>query len=497
VGTPGTARPVPDQAGAITTVPASGLDQPNGSAPEAPAETAARAIGSQQAAAGSSDGSVPGAGPASNAGPELVEGATGSGVTPTATGGPADSQAEPVAEERANPAAIAGTGERPGAEAGARSAAGQAGEPVGTDAPVASSPATAGPEAVSTPASGGEPAASVTFVPGTGSGAESAGSPVVSPPAANGFPAGALTEAAVVMSGGQNAVASESPGSASGGATPRQGSGRPAAARAQGARQSGAPGSSGAAGLELSSQAPQATLRATAGDAASERSQGPAGPPPAQGEPEAGPAPGAEPPQVSLEGASASGEPAAEELPALVAALGAGEGGGAEAGAPLLGYGVGLQQAIETVNASIELAARSGLAQARIALEPEELGEIRIHLTQTSSGLLARVTAENPAAAQALAAGHVELRESLSSAGLSLARLQIGHGEQMAASTGEGTAGGRDGAAGAGTAQSQTRSQAQSSAPGVEEAERPLEPEPEEPAQPGLTMEGGLVDVLA
>jgi flagellar hook-length control protein FliK len=242
---------------------------------------------------------------------------------------------------------------------------------------------------------------------------------------------------------------------------------------------------------------PQAAPGATPGDAASVSSQGSAGSPSAQGEPAAGPAPGAESPQVSPEGATAPGEPVAEELPALVAALGAGEGAGAEGGAPLLGYGVGLQQAIETVNASIELAARSGLAQARIALEPEELGEIRIHLTQTSSGLLARVTAETPAAAQALAAGHVELRESLSSAGLSLARLQIGHGEQMAASTGEGSAGGRDGAWGAGTAQSQGRSQAQDSAPGAEEAARPLAAESEEPAQPGPNTQGSLVDVLA
>jgi len=99
-------------------------------------------------------------------------------------------------------------------------------------------------------------------------------------------------------------------------------------------------------------------------------------------------------------------------------------------------YGVGLEQAIENMHVTIELAAREGLSQARIALEPEELGEIRIHLTQTSAGLIARVTAESPAAAQALAAGHAELRQSLSSMGLSLARLQIGHHGQASADAG-------------------------------------------------------------
>ena len=105
----------------------------------------------------------------------------------------------------------------------------------------------------------------------------------------------------------------------------------------------------------------------------------------------------------------------------------------APAGGPPPGYGVGLNRQSRACRSTIELAAREGLSQARIALEPEELGEIRIHLTQTAAGLIARVTAEAPAAAQALAQGHAELRQSLSSMGLSLARLHIGHHEQAAA----------------------------------------------------------------
>ena len=131
---------------------------------------------------------------------------------------------------------------------------------------------------------------------------------------------------------------------------------------------------------------------------------------------------------------------AADADGASPAGLAQGPVGGASAAAstsePTPGYGVGLEQAIENMHVTIELAAREGLSQARIALEPEELGEIRIHLTQTSTGLIARVTAESPAAAQALAAGHAELRQSLSSMGLSLARLQIGHHGQSSTDAG-------------------------------------------------------------
>jgi flagellar hook-length control protein FliK len=185
-----------------------------------------------------------------------------------------------------------------------------------------------------------------------------------------------------------------------------------------------------------------------------------------------------------------------EELSGLPAAPGAGESGGSEGAVPTLGYGVGLQQAIEAVNATIELAARGGLAQARIALEPEELGEIRIHLTQTASGLLARVTADSPAAAQALAAGHLELRQSLSSAGLSLARLEIGHGEQMAANTGEGPAQERAGTWTAGDTQQRTRPASSTVLSGLEEGEASADAGPQEAAPASRPIEGGLVDVL-
>jgi flagellar hook-length control protein FliK len=126
-----------------------------------------------------------------------------------------------------------------------------------------------------------------------------------------------------------------------------------------------------------------------------------------------------------------SGLPENAASPLLSAAL---EGNPAAQPAELgsAAYGVGLQEAIESLHGTIQLTARQGLSQARISLQPEELGEIRINLTQTAQGLLARVTAESPAAAQALAAAHAQLRQSLSSLGINLTRLDVGHHDPSA-----------------------------------------------------------------
>lgn len=85
-----------------------------------------------------------------------------------------------------------------------------------------------------------------------------------------------------------------------------------------------------------------------------------------------------------------------------------------------------MQEMIDAIGATIEVATRQGIARARIDLQPEELGHISIRLSQTSEGLRARVSADTPAGAQALAQGRSELRQSLSSMGLSLLQLDIG-----------------------------------------------------------------------
>jgi flagellar hook-length control protein FliK len=92
----------------------------------------------------------------------------------------------------------------------------------------------------------------------------------------------------------------------------------------------------------------------------------------------------------------------------------------------LAGSSVDLRQIIESIHATVELAARQGSARARIVLEPEELGHMSIHLSQTDEGLLVRVTADTSVAAQALAESHAELRHSLSSLGVSLLGLDVG-----------------------------------------------------------------------
>ncbi len=184
---------------------------------------------------------------------------------------------------------------------------------------------------------------------------------------------------------------------------------------------------------------------------------------------------------------------------ALVSATSSGGQAGVGQQGPLLDCGVGLQQAIETLHGTIQLAARQGLAQARIALEPEGLGEIHIHLTQTAQGLLARVTAETPAAAQALTAAHADLHRSLSSLGLNLARLSVGRHGHSAAQDG-GTAlggGGREGAASGGEASSRGARPGQTAA-----AAAPTDPAPDSEAQEDAQLapvpaRGTLVDVLA
>jgi flagellar hook-length control protein FliK len=87
--------------------------------------------------------------------------------------------------------------------------------------------------------------------------------------------------------------------------------------------------------------------------------------------------------------------------------------------------GARLDQAAETVEATIRLAAQRGVGHARIALRPAELGGIEIRLRQTAAGLAATVVAEAPEAAQLLQQAAGELRRSLEDQGLQLLRLDV------------------------------------------------------------------------
>jgi flagellar hook-length control protein FliK len=188
--------------------------------------------------------------------------------------------------------------------------------------------------------------------------------------------------------------------------------------------------------------------------------------------------------QAVLEGSAASastltaalGEPLSVAAPVL------------SSSAPVMASAAGsgaveLQQMIESIHATVELAARQGASQARISLQPRELGEIRIHLSQTSDGLLARVTADSAAAAQTLAGGRSELQQSLSTLGVSLLRLDIG-------SSGQPQTGEREG----GFAGEPERSSVPKATEGTEES--PVELIGSTATVGGLDS-GGLVDVLA
>ena len=147
------------------------------------------------------------------------------------------------------------------------------------------------------------------------------------------------------------------------------------------------------------------------------------------------------------------------------------------------GSPVHMQDMIDSIGARIQVAARQGVTQARIALHPQELGEVRVHLTQSSAGLIARVTADTPAAARALSEGHSELAHTLSSLGVSLLRLDIGSPGQQQAGGGEARNSGEP-----------QRAQRSESTPDEHED---AVAQPDQPAVPAGSAIGELVDVLA
>ncbi len=154
------------------------------------------------------------------------------------------------------------------------------------------------------------------------------------------------------------------------------------------------------------------------------------------------------------------------------------------ASAMLLASGVPMQEAIDAIHATVAMAARQGIAQARIELQPQELGQISIRLSQTSAGLSARVSADTAAGAQALTQGGSELRQSLSSLGVSLLRLDIGSsGQSQAREQGERFNGRSEG------------SSASTATTTVEDSETVSQQE--SGTRPAGAVRGKIVDVLA
>jgi flagellar hook-length control protein FliK len=116
----------------------------------------------------------------------------------------------------------------------------------------------------------------------------------------------------------------------------------------------------------------------------------------------------------------------------------------ATAAAPATPAGTGsvpLAQAVETVRLTIGASAQRGVTRARIALRPEELGGVEVHLRHTAEGLSARVVAEVPEAAHLLSQAAGELRRTLEQQGVNVVRIDVGTAGDEATGTGAGAAG--------------------------------------------------------
>ncbi len=143
---------------------------------------------------------------------------------------------------------------------------------------------------------------------------------------------------------------------------------------------------------------------------------------------------------------------------------------------------VSLQDAVDAVRATFTAANQAGISSARISLSPASLGGIKISLTQTPDGLVARVATDHPEAAQTLQQNAGDLKRSLEASGMSLLRLDIG-------STGQQSLSGFSG------------SDQEGSAPGSQTGGDPDAVDADETSNPTeLTIElssGSLVNVLA
>jgi flagellar hook-length control protein FliK len=120
---------------------------------------------------------------------------------------------------------------------------------------------------------------------------------------------------------------------------------------------------------------------------------------------------------------------------------------------------VPLARSAEAVEHVLRLASSGGVTHARIALHPEELGSVDVHIRSTSEGLVARVVAHTAEAVQTLQQSANDLRKSLEEQGLNVLSLDVGHsGDERAAGragaghTGSDTGSGRGDAGTAGGA---------------------------------------------
>lgn len=98
---------------------------------------------------------------------------------------------------------------------------------------------------------------------------------------------------------------------------------------------------------------------------------------------------------------------------------------------------VPLARSAEAVEHVLRLASARGVTHARIALHPQELGSIDLHIRSTNEGIVARVVAHSAESVQTLQNAANDLRKSLEEQGVNVLNLDIGHsGERSAGRSG-------------------------------------------------------------
>jgi flagellar hook-length control protein FliK len=106
----------------------------------------------------------------------------------------------------------------------------------------------------------------------------------------------------------------------------------------------------------------------------------------------------------------------------------------AHAPAPVRPY-LATRSVEEVAHTVVRVASRDGSTQARITLQPAELGGIEVRLRMHAHGVTAQLTADTAQGAQALQQASADLRQKLESQGISLQSLEVfvaGDGDRLA-----------------------------------------------------------------
>jgi flagellar hook-length control protein FliK len=94
---------------------------------------------------------------------------------------------------------------------------------------------------------------------------------------------------------------------------------------------------------------------------------------------------------------------------------------------------VPLSRSAEAVEHVLRLASAQGVTHARIALKPQELGSVDVHIRSTNEGIVARVVAHSAESVQTLQHAANDLRRSLEEQGVNVLSLDISQADERSA----------------------------------------------------------------